>query len=292
VTERVVSFGSFGRLSGVFTEPAAPVRADFQAPALLLWNVGMNHHVGPYRFNVDLARRASRSGLTSLRFDLSGKGDSEVRRDPLGEVERALDDLREAAELIAKRSGQQRVIPVGFCSGVDAAHRLSLVDERVVGACFIEGYAYKTGGFYVRYPLRLLERGRWRRAVAHNIPVPLRGMPLVRRLGRIPLSGADDNVVYVREYPSPEQLRRDYAFLAARGKRMLFIYVGNDGSYNHRKQLLEFAGAPGLEGCVEIDYYKKADHTFYLPSDRARAVERVVGWVVSTFGSAAAYRDR
>jgi hypothetical protein len=290
VTERVVSFGSRGRLSGIFTEPAAPVGPAAQAPALLLWNVGMNHHVGPYRFNVDLARRAATSGLMSLRFDLSGRGDSELRRDPLGEMERALDDLREASELVTKRSGQRGLLPVGFCSGVDAAHRFALIDDRVVGACFIEGYAYRTPGFYLRYPLRLLERGRWRRAAARNIPGPLRGAPMVRRLGRIPLSAAEDDIVYVREYPSAEQLRRDYALLAAKGKRLLFVYVGNDGSYNHRKQLLAFAGAPDLERCAQIEYLPKADHTFFLPSDRARAVELVVGWAGSTFGAADAPR--
>jgi dienelactone hydrolase len=284
LTERAVSFGAQGRLTGVLTEPDASVRTDAHGPVLLLWNVGLNHHVGPYRFNVDLARHAAKSGLASLRFDLSGRGDSDVRRDPLGEMERALDDLREAMTLLTRRSGQERVIPVGFCSGVDTAHRLALIDERVSGVCFIEGYAYRTNGFYARYPLRLLQPARWRRALARNIPDPLRHLPLVRRLGRIPLSAAEDDLVYVRDYPLPSQVRDDYATMAAQGKRLFFVYVGNDSSYNHARQLMEFAGTPELEKHAEIEYYPHADHTFYLPDDRRRLVHRIGTWIDKTFG--------
>jgi hypothetical protein len=177
------------------------------------------------------------------------------------------------------------VIPVGFCSGVDTAHRLALADERVSGVCFIEGYVYRTRGFYVRYPLRLFEPARWRRAVARNIPQPLRGAPLVRRLGRIPLSAADDDIVYLREYPSPGQIRGDYASMIACGKRLFFVYVGKDSSYNHANQLLEFAGTPELQRHAEIEYYPRADHTFYLPDDRRRLVQRICVWVDRTFGS-------
>jgi hypothetical protein len=283
VTERAVSFGPLGRLSGVLAEPTSASRARPGAPAVLLWNVGVNHHVGPYRFHVDLARQLSRSGFFSLRFDLSGQGDSEVRRDPLREMERALDDLREAAALVGKRSGQERIVPLGFCSSVDAAHRFALIDPRVVGVCFIEGYAHRTAGFYARYPLRLLERTRWRRAIARRIPASLRGAPVVRRLGRIPFSISEDDLIYVREYPSPAELSHDYRALAARGTQMLFVYVGKDSGYNHRRQLFEFVGAAGIERHIEIDYYADADHTFFLASDRMRVIRRTCTWMEARF---------
>jgi dienelactone hydrolase len=272
-------------LVGLLAEPTPPIVPHPGTPAVLLWNVGINHHVGPYRFNVDLARRLATSGIISLRFDLSGRGDSEVRRDALGEMERALDDLREAAALLARRSGQQRLVPVGFCSSVDAAHRFALVDERVVGVCFIEGYAYRTAGFYLRQPLRLLEPARWRRALARRIPDRLRGAPVIRRLGRIPLSGPDDDVVYVREYPRPEQLRRDLDLMAKRGARMLFVYVGKDSSYNHEGQLFEFAGTPSLADRVDVEYLGNADHAFFLPADRAQVVNRICAWMGKAFGT-------
>ena len=236
----------------------------------MLWNVGLHHHVGPYRFHVELARELSRCGFVSLRFDLSG------------EMERALEDLSEAAQFLAQRGGRKTVIPVGFCSSVDAAHKFALSDDRVAGVCFIEGYAHRTRGFYARYPLRLFDRARWRRMVARNIPDSLRNAPFVRRLGRIPLARPDD-YVYRREYPSPQQLQRDYGTLAAKGTRMLFVYVGKDANYNYRGQLFEFANAPGLAEYVDIEYYESADHTFYLTADRAAAVRRVRGWLQKTW---------
>jgi hypothetical protein len=284
MSERVVSFGPHGRLSGVFTEPTFVPRTRGARPALLLWTVGTNHHVGPYRFNVDLARHVASRGFASLRFDISGRGDSEVRRDPLGEMERALDDLREAAAVVARRAGHEALVPIGFCSSVDPAHRLALLDDRVVGACFIEGYSFPTLGFYARYPLRLLDPARWRRAVARNIPDALRGLPYVRRLGHIPLSIAEDDAVYIREYPTPDQLRRDYAAMNRRGKHLLFIYVGKDRNYNHRDQLFTFAGTPGLER-VEVDYYPRADHTCFLTEDRLHTVLRIGRWVEAKWAS-------
>jgi dienelactone hydrolase len=252
-------------------------------PAVLLWNVGINHHVGPYRFNVDLARQLAKQGVISLRFDLSGRGDSEIRRDSMGEMERSLDDLREAAALLTKRKGQQHFIPVGFCSSVDAAHQMALVDDRVIGACFIEGYAHRTPQFFLRYPLRLLDRTRWRRAAAGRLPKALREARWFQRLGRIPFGVPEDDVVYVRNYPSPTQLRRDYGVLTARGTRMLFVYAGGDSSYNHAAQLFEFADAPRLREHVEIEYIRQADHMFYLPSDRERVIGRICGWLEQTF---------
>ncbi len=78
--ERPVTFGTSGGLMGVLTEPS-PSCERRGAPTLLSWNVGINHRVGPYRILVDLSRDLAARGFASLRFDLSGRGDSEPRRE-------------------------------------------------------------------------------------------------------------------------------------------------------------------------------------------------------------------
>lgn len=88
---KAFTFGSHGGLVGVVCEPDAGPRPD--VPAVLLFNVGLNHRVGPGRLNVDLARRLAHSGYATLRFDLSGLGDSEPRDDPRSEGDRAVVDL-------------------------------------------------------------------------------------------------------------------------------------------------------------------------------------------------------
>ncbi len=277
--ERPVAFGPGDGLMGVYTEPSA-ARERKAAPALLAWNVGINHRVGPYRFLVDLARDLAARGFASLRFDLSGRGDSEARREAVSEMERDLGDIREAMAVVAA----PRVVLLGFCSSVDSAHRMALADERVVGACFIEGYAHRTVGFYARHPLRLMHPARWRRGLARLLPPAAKRWPAVGGLARIPLVIPGDSEVYVREYPSRAELRRDYAALARRGTRLLFLYAGGDTSYNHRSQLFEFACSRRYEDKLDLEFYPRADHTFFRVEDRARAVTRIGDWMEKRFG--------
>src|SRR5688572_9848173 len=116
--EHAVSFGAAGNLSGILCEPDQPIDG---APAVLMWNVGIHHRVGAFRIWVDLARRLSAAGFTSLRFDLSGMGDSEPRRGATEDVERQ-EDLDEAMAFVTKRTGLKTFAPIGFCSGIDQLH--------------------------------------------------------------------------------------------------------------------------------------------------------------------------
>jgi hypothetical protein len=280
--ERPVTFGPGDGLLGVFTEPS-PACERKDAPTLLSWNVGINHRIGPYRVLVDLARSLAARGFASLRFDLSGRGDSEARREASSEMERDLGDLREAMEVVAARRGPRFVV-LGFCSSVDAAHRMALADHRVVGACFVEGYAYRTPGFYARHPLRLLEPARWRRLLARSLPPRARHWPIVGGLSNIPLVVPGDSDAYMREYPPPAQLRREYATLVERGTRMLFLYAGGgDSHYNHRMQLYEFGVSPRYKDAIDVEFYPRADHTFFRVEDRDRAVRRIGDWMEQQF---------
>ena len=78
MTERIVRFGPEDGLLGILTEPVSPPRG----PAILFLNAGVLHHVGPFGWYVSLARRLAELGFLSLRFDLSGIGDSPLRNDP------------------------------------------------------------------------------------------------------------------------------------------------------------------------------------------------------------------
>lgn len=278
MTEHAVSFAG-GRLTGILTEPD-PKAARRDAPTVVSSNVGVNHHVGPYRFFVDLSRELARRGLASLRFDMAGFGNSAARKDTtLPAIERALDDHVEAMKFLAARRGDASIAAVGFCSSVDVVHRLATSDERVVAACFIEGYSFRTRGFYLRYPLRYLDRIRWMRIAAHRLPRVLHELPGPWRLGRFSAAFAGQDEVFVRDYPSPAELRRDYEAMTARGVRQLFVYVGGDSDYNHEGQFLEFTGLRALAATQKLAFLPEADHTLFLVADRRAAVNRIRDWM-------------
>jgi pimeloyl-ACP methyl ester carboxylesterase len=271
VNERAVTFGAHGGLVGVLSEPATPVAGARRA--VIFSNIGMHHRVGPFRIYVELARRLAASGFPVLRFDLAGMGDSAPRHDaptPAGRAERDLDD---AMKFVTETLGITEFVLIGLCSGVDSTHAMSSKDPRVVGAAFIDGYAYPTLGFKLRhYFARPLQLGRWVRF-------------LRRRLGMDPplvTEAADQPAVFVREAPTEEQFRNDVAAMTSRGARLLFVYTG--GVYfrfNSARQMFETLGPGAPKSQIEVTTDYSADHLFTHLAKRAELLAQVDGWVKS-----------
>jgi len=159
VRERALTFGAWRSLVGVVTEPPDGT-AFAEAPAVLFLNAGLLHHVGPSRLHVNLARRLARAGLLSMRFDLSGIGDSGPRQDRMGRDESMVSETQEAMDTLAASHGIGRFVLFGICTGADQAVKVALADPRVVGAVLVDGYAYQTSGHFLHYYLgRLLHLG-------------------------------------------------------------------------------------------------------------------------------------
>ncbi len=274
--ERVIHFGAAGNLVGILSGPEQ-VRSE--APVFLMWNVGLNHRVGPFRIFVDLARELASAGFLSLRFDLSGLGDSEVANSDVRlDGERAPGDIRAAMETL-REQGHEQFVLVGFCSSVDAAHQLTLEDNRAVGAVFIEGYAFKNAGYKLRYPLRFLNRHRWERKLR-----VLRPEAYGLAKGWADAVSVQEQV-YKRVYPSAEKFGADVRTMARRGAQLLFLYVGGESSYSYRDQIFEDTGRGDFESHIDVEFYPDSDHTFFQPTHRARAIQRVVNWATMHFGA-------
>ena len=130
--ERVCKFGSHGGLIGILTEPSGElVGLASTRPAIVVSNVGLNHRPGPNRLWVEFARRMADKGFVTLRFDLSGLGDSTSRSDKLSTTERHVADMREAVQFVLQKKQLTRVALIGLCSGVDPAMPL-LEDPRSI----------------------------------------------------------------------------------------------------------------------------------------------------------------
>ena len=114
IVERPLSFGPHG-LFGVSTE----VPEGSIGPTAIFLSVANEHHVGPARTWVDLARRWAGEGIPSVRLDLSGLGDSPLRHQHQGEfipvAPEAFDDVIDAARAISPLD-PSNVILVGLCA--------------------------------------------------------------------------------------------------------------------------------------------------------------------------------
>lgn len=134
--ETAVSFREEAPLHGIYCTPEAP-RSDL--PALLFLNTGAINHAGMEAMWPGQARRLARAGLTSLRFDLSGFGDSPARLGQLDSFENmaeALVDVDAAIRWLMAR-GHDRITLVGFCWGAQLACNVAQTDPRVTGLVMV-----------------------------------------------------------------------------------------------------------------------------------------------------------
>jgi len=115
--EQAVTLGSQG-IFGVLTLPA-PDALRPETPWVLFLNSGNDHHVGPCRLWVRMARAWAAAGFPCARIDLSGIGDSPARPDQVPDSIRhpgAFDDVEEVAAAVSP-DDPSNVVLVGMCAG-------------------------------------------------------------------------------------------------------------------------------------------------------------------------------
>jgi pimeloyl-ACP methyl ester carboxylesterase len=136
IREKPLRFGPGESLFGVLAEPPEGARGTGRSDtALLFLNVGHNYHIGPNRLYVNMARSFAASGWRTLRFDLSGIGDSPGTSGPRKgnyyakgsevDVSAAIDRLQ--------AEGCTRFWLMGVCSGSYVAFQAAQADPRVTG---------------------------------------------------------------------------------------------------------------------------------------------------------------
>lgn len=275
--EKVLRFGVERGLSGVLSEPT---EAADGAPGVVLLNSGILHHVGPSRLYVSLARRLANDGHIALRFDFSGIGDSESRKDSLPFVESAPAETRAAMDLLQKKFGLHRFMLIGLCSGADMAFKVAGQDERVMGIVQLDPYAYRTPGYYMRrYGPKLLNPMAYVRS--------LRGRRRNAEIARERASAEHEATYtppeYRRIFPPKEDVEAQLKALVARDVRMLNIF--SDGQPEHINHGAQYAKAfPSLDfrDLLTVEYVRHAEHTFTDLGDQARIEDLVARWAEAT----------
>lgn len=125
--EAVVEFGRASPLFGIRTTPAGAPRRT----AMILINSGVVSRVGANRMTVILARALAELGYETLRFDMSGLGDSPERDDGIPWTASSVAEIREAIDLL---DGAARpIVGYGNCGGAAKAFWTACVDARLRG---------------------------------------------------------------------------------------------------------------------------------------------------------------
>lgn len=266
--ERVVTFGEDQSVIGVLTMPDG----DTPSTAVVMANIGLNHRPGPFRMNVELARRMGCGGMAAFRFDGYGLGDSLASHSALSASESSVRGMTEAMDTLQARFGIDRFILVGLCSGVDTVHPVASLDPRVVGAVFIDGYTYPTPRSILRrYILWTLIWERWVRYFR-------RSWHLARAANS---AQAPTPTVFTRVYPPIAVFRTDVARMVERGVALLFVWSGSYRDFNAPQQLFEMLGSRRRPTGITVKYLRGADHLFTALAHRCELLELVEEWAQS-----------
>jgi pimeloyl-ACP methyl ester carboxylesterase len=247
--------------------------------AVIFFNSGLLHRVGPFRLYVDLSRRLAEQGMAALRIDQSGKGDSE-RRQGLSFEEAIKRDFEEAAAFPRSSVGATKFIVIGLCSGADDGLYLCSQYPEVVGAVLLEPYAARTPKFYTRhYAPRLLRMSSWAawagrvvRSLHKRVSSPSRKAPAAVDMGAL------------RAFPGHDEMRRRYLSAVERRARLLCVFTsGSTRYYNYAGQLAEGLGLANRKGLISEIHLPWAKHTYPLVGHRQQLIDHVCGWVRGSF---------
>jgi hypothetical protein len=270
--EEVITIGQESIMIGILTESSKNLP---EKPMVLLLNAGLVHRVGPYREWVDLARQFSQDGFSSYRFDLTGLGDSEIRKDRMNDEARAISDIRNTMDYFEKTRGIKRFILLGLCSGADNGHPLSVEDARVVGTIFIDGIGYRTTRWYFHhYFSRFINLQGWKnksKLLFNIITCPFTGKTKTT---------VKKNKQFIREFPPQKQTEAELIELINRGVNMLYIYTSGVSRYlNYHSQFNAMYPKIKKSNQLEVMFYKESDHTFTLMKHRLALFQLIHTWM-------------
>lgn len=270
MNEVAVLFGPDESLVGVYTP--AEGGGDL---CCLLSNAGLMPRMGPNRLNVKIARELARQGVSTLRFDLAGLGDSKANTSAVSWRDQAVQDIRSAMDFATQRFGQRRFVIFGICSGAENALNASLADERVIASFMVDGFWYRS--IWTRpvqwfNRIRKLTPSRVMRGIRRR--VRSRGSP----------STEEQNLEFFPGEESANPPREVYAktmnALAARGTRIFVLYTNAAADYvSYSNQLRDaFRGEPfarhiGSELIMDID------HTAVPIAAQRRMIFMFTDWV-------------
>ncbi len=268
--ERAITFGP-ANLVGIITQPD-PGTAIEGSPAVIILNSGILHRPGASRLYVQIARALAEDGITSFRFDFSGIGDSEVRRDAIPIEERFSQETREAMDYLATSVGKDSFVLGGLCSGADGAFWTALADNRVVGVWQIDAFCYETPGYYRRrYGPKLLKPHAWVNSIRVRLP------------SKDQDSEKDEEVFvkpeYRRVFPPKSEVSSGLSRLLDRGVGLYFFFTGGLEEYNYAEQHADAFRDIGLGERAEIRYVCECTHMVTDLAHQALVVQDLRNWM-------------
>lgn len=291
--EQVVDIGG---LFGILTEPLVP--SSQTRTAVLLLNIGANHHIGSNRMYVHLARAWAAEGFQVLRMDFSGMGDSSAIPGGAENEVYASRFMAEARSSIdfAHAQGATRVVLMGLCSGAYVAYHTAIADPRVSGVVMINPLTFhwtEGDSLEVRlrnsfkssenYRRRLFQVETWMRIARGDVGVAAITGELARRTQRRATREAKSLLARLTgEIAEATDIERGFRRLCARGTQCLLVFGAEDGGIDVIEEHLgrDAAEMRRVDG-FRMEVMEGPDHTFTPLWTQQRLTQLLTDYLVS-----------
>ena len=287
IEEQWCRFGADKHLVGVLSR-ATPAK---DRPAVVIFNAGAVHRVGPNRVGVTLAREFAAAGFACLRFDLEGIGDSVLRapgRENHPYPDTAIADAKAAFDFLRREFGYTRFIPLGLCSGAHNTFHagLQLADHSICELVLInpltfyweEGMSLDTTRHFedaIQYKKSMRDPGRWLKLLRGGVNMPRLAQTVVG-LALAKLAAQRDALREILSPAAGPRLSRDLRRLLAMNRPLSFFIAEGDPG---REILMTGAKRTAMRalrsGQIAVEMIPDADHTFSQLKPRAELVRRL-----------------
>ena len=167
--EKAVSFSCNAEsLLGILHQAQSP-----QSVAVLIVVGGPQYRVGSHRQFVQMSRFLADNGVSSMRFDYRGMGDSEGQKQSFEQID---DDIHAAVNTLCEETGVHKVVIWGLCDAASAAIMYANSDDRIAGLVLLNPWLKSTaaqGKTMVRhyYLKRLMSKAFWRKLLSGKVNV-------------------------------------------------------------------------------------------------------------------------
>jgi pimeloyl-ACP methyl ester carboxylesterase len=277
-------------LFGIRTRPVA---GGSDAGVVLVHNGPYNMTAHQNRMWVKLCRSAGHAGLSSLRFDLTGTGDSSGVAHERSATAQALTDTLAAIDFL-RQGGAQRVAVVGTCRGALVALHAAARTAGLVGA-LLGGSPPLAEITDEQLGLLSWQATTVREAVAGAVSVDVARRLVTdreyrswvvsrgrRRLSSVLARGRPAPATAARDVPYP--LLDDFQALIAQRTPVKVVFAEADSQYQQflavREGLIgQIIDQPGTT--VDVEVLPGHLHEFTTVESQDRFVELVLSWLVT-----------
>ena len=275
MSEYSVIMGAEDHLVATLT-PATPTGPSPARVAAVLTNSGVIPRSGPHRMNVHLANRFAAMGIPSIRFDLSGLGDSRRFGGTLPGDEQWVADTRAAMDLAQSRFGCERFFMVGFCSGAEVAQSLALTDPRLRAITLWDAYSFPTIQSRLRTWVLRARRVGLLTALQRGLS---RMLPTLAAVTKRAVQ-AREAEAEVSDAPPRHTYANRIQTLVDDGVKLLFLYsAGQPLEFNHRGQFRAMFRRYGFVDKVDFHYLDMSDHLLTQRRAKEQFTNLVVQWL-------------